>query len=257
MFTALAIALIASTAAPAAETSGEIIFYNGHSIVARADAGFELVDEGELVSGMQIDDKYLITAAHILWAPETGRLYGHGEDAEGRWVLNGQCDDDDECTVEVLSFTGTSVASVVVSASVEALVYNDTFEVGPLSFKVEWGGEKLSVFFVEQTVYPAESVVIGDPGSGKTTLLGFLNADTGELSMSWLPADGGLDAALVVEADCGVTSRDYLVCSGGADLWQQSSGKVTTLGYWGYEHMTTVKGFESVTLPHNDGLLLR
>jgi hypothetical protein len=52
----------------------------------------------------------------------------------------------------------------------------------------------------------------------------------------------------------GSDGEGALLCAGDADLWLESSQTVTTLGFWGYEHMTTVKGFESKTLPHRDGM---
>jgi hypothetical protein len=254
MLATLALAIVATATATAAETSGEIVLYNGHSMLARAGASFELVDEGPVEAASVVashDDSMVGT---IVYAWETGRIYGQGSHSDGRWLLDGQCDEDDACTVELCSTSGTSVAAVVVAAG---FVGDETFEVGPLSFAVEWGGENLGYGhgFVEQRIDAPAYLTGGEDGAG-LGLTGIMNIDTGELSVSWLPADGSLRAALLVEADCGVTDADYLVCSGESDLWREKTETVTTLGYWGYEHMTTVKGFSSVTLPHRDGMRL-
>ncbi len=232
MLAALSLALFAAAAtANTTEASGEIVLYNGHSVLFRADSSFELPDEGEVYVASVVAGYDDSKVGVLAYAVETGRLYGQGEHDAGRWVLDGQCDED-ACEVTVASTSGTSVASVVVSAAAAAFRdQEETVELGAMAFSVEWGGGTVafSDVYVEKEV-GIPGIAESSDGDDGLILSGLVDLDTGDLWLSWLAEDGSGDLALM-EGQVGQTGGGLVVFAGDAGLWRGETGFAASMSF--------------------------
>jgi len=252
MITALSLLLIA--AAPAGSTDGLFTWGNGNGSVRRTAEGYLIVEDevwkGALTSS---DSKGVIGT--ILYSPDSGILYAHGGDTDTSWAIAGNCPDVNDwstCQLDIVALGDDSCQAMVTSASLEG--QDLQFDGLERSFKVEWGGVNLGWITLTSVDLHNSSHDDGDVDS-QGTMFGMYDSETNVLSLSWWN-DRLCDGFVIQQqADCSTTGSGRLQCRGDADVWVNRTSTTTSLSFWGYEHMTTVKGFSvpiEVTLPHTD-----
>jgi hypothetical protein len=239
-----------------------------------------VMDEGEALGGTLFSDGDASLAGKILWSPEAGRLYAQGYSDQGGWVIDGQCaawgegylcatgwgrvgsatwgrvsdavwDGASEESLDSLMaacyghISGTSMAcpSAVSYRSGEALAYWQPSKtgaepafltVGGNSFFAELNGQFLPI----KVKLTSTSDASDEEMDLEITLEGIFDTGTDTMSLSW----AGGDSAMLQEAACSFDEEGGMSCVGAALMWDGHYGDGNAPSFWGYEHMTTVKG---------------
>mgnify|MGYP006971710135 FL=1 len=272
MLTTLALVLTLTLPSPAsAGSDGRFVWSHGSDAIRR-DAVGSWLDVGEVWTAVLSSDGSGTFEGVLAYAPEPGLLYIQGGTTTQSVVAVGLCaetEEGSECPLRMVSLSddqcldGTAMAYWQPSKTGKEQQYfsitvEKDWDTGSYLLDGLWndasGVAQGDTFFTVDLSRSSSSHDSGDMDDA-VTMLGFLDVD----ETAYLSAFGAsmCDAwVLEQEAACSTNASGRLACRGDGELWLNRLGATYSLSFWGYDNMTTVKGFESVTLPHIDGLLV-
>jgi hypothetical protein len=251
-------------AAASAETATDTMILDDGERRIELSSSASIVDEGETFLGTVVSDDDPSIEGELVWSPETGRLFAQGSSDDGGWVVDAQCKAFGEgylCAADwgrigdptwgritesacigVVSGTSMACPNAVDGQSGQALAYWQPSKtgaepafltVGGQSFKCEVNGQFLPI----KSVMSASNTYLDDVMQLEFTLQGFYDTETDTMRLSWLGEAG----VVLMESACELDG-DTVVCDGAALMWDGAYGDGHAPSFWGYEHMTTVKG---------------
>jgi hypothetical protein len=258
--TALALALVLPASAG---SSGRYVWSQGSGAIRR-DVSGSWLDLGGLQVRVLGSDGSGTFEGVMAYAADEGLMYIHGGTAAYSMVAVGLCADAEEgsvCQLRVVALSDEQCAEQILEVGWDPSDRDGDILIGTTRVMTEeiWNdasGVASGDFFFEARLSPATSSRDDGDVDPTATLFGFYDQTTDTAYLSGWGEDACSSWVVQQQAACSVNSSGRLACRGDADLWLGRLGATTGLSFWGYEHMTTVKGFTSTTLPHLDGLII-
>ncbi len=253
MLATLALALITTASAG---SDGKFVWSNGNDAIRRSVA-MSYVNTDELWNWNLYSSDDTDFEGTLLLDPDSGYMYGQGLGATTSWAFAGRCSDTGdswECDIVGTGLDGDGCTELQTTAVLRGGTegFDGELTIGKYAFKVEWGGSTVGFSEAGLALHASsqDDGEVDDTG----TMYGFYDTDGGTLHLSWWN-DRLCDGFVIhQDAECSTNKSGRTKCEGDADLWLGSRSAATTVSFWGYDNMTTVKGYTSTTMPHFDGI---